>query len=119
MSNPTSIYTKSVTIANSATESDAVQLCGDYNDDVNGLVGIVTAAGLTTANFTFLFSLDNSTFIQPKNAAGTALTITNLAASEWRAVDPTDFLGAKYIKLVSSASQSSGDVITLVLRGVA
>lgn len=113
-----SLYTKSVTIANTATSSDAVQMVDSYNQTVESLVGVIAPAGFTTADLTFQFSLDNSTFITAKNAAGTAITVTSLAASEWRALDPTDFLGAKYLKVVSSVAQTGGDIITLVIRGV-
>ncbi len=111
-------YTKTVTIVDSQTVSGAVQLCDAYNDDVDSLVAVVTAAGFTTADLTFQFSVDGTTYIAAKNAAGTAITLSSVAASDWRAVDPTDFLSAKYLKVVSSASQSSGDTITLVMRGV-
>lgn len=112
-------YTKSVTIADSGTVSGAVQLCDAYNDDVDSLVGVVTAAAFTTADLTFQFSHDGTTYTAAKNAAGTAITLSSVAASEWRAVDPTDFISAKYIKVVSSVAQSGGDTITLVMRGVA
>ena len=113
-----SYYIKTVTIANGDTVSDAEQLVDTYNDDVDSLVAVVTAAGFTTADLTFQSSHDGTTYTAAKNAAGTAITLSSVAASEWRAVDPTDFLSAKYIKVVSSASQSSGDTITLVMRGV-
>lgn len=114
-----SIYTKNVTIANAASASDSAQLCDTYNQAVDSLVGVITPAGFTTADITFQFSLDNSTFITAKNAAGSSITLSSVAASEWRAVDPTDFLGAKYIKLATSVAQTGGDIITLVIRGVA
>ena len=113
-----SYYTKQVTIADSGTVSGAVQLIDTYNDDVDSIVAVVTAAGFTTADLTFQFSLDGTTYIAAKNAAGTAITLSSVAASDWRAVDPTDFLSAKYLKVVASAAQSSGDTITLVIRGV-
>lgn len=112
------IYTKTVTIADSGTVSGAIQLAGTYGQSVESLVAVVTTSGFTTADLTFQFSLDGTTFIAAKNAAGTSITLTSVAASEWRAVDPTDFLSAKYLKVVSSAAQSSGDTITLVIRGV-
>lgn len=111
-------YTKAVTIADGQTVSDAILLSDTYGQSVESLVAVVTAAGFTTADLTFQFSLDGTTYIAAKNAAGTAITLSSVAASDWRAVDPTDFLSAKYLKVVASASQSSGDTITLVIRGV-
>ena len=112
------VYTKTVTIADSGTVSSAIQLFDTYGQSVESLVAVVTASGFTTADLTFQFSHDGTNYFAAKNAAGTALTLKNVAASEWRAVDPTDFLSAKYLKVVAGASQSSGDVITLVIRGV-
>lgn len=113
-----SLYTRQVTIADGQTVSDAVQLADAYNNGVESLVAVVTAAAFTTADLTFQFSHDGTTYIAAKNAAGASITLSSVAASDWRAVDPTDFLSAKYIKVVSSAAQSSGDTITLVIRGV-
>lgn len=111
-------YTKTVTIANAATVSDAIQVCDTYNEEAESIVGITTAAGFTAADLTFQFSSDGTTYTAAKNAAGTSITVASMAASDWRALDPTDFLSAKYLKVVSSVAQTGGDIITLVIRGV-
>lgn len=110
--------TKTVTIANGASLSDAVNLVG-AGDSV--LLGIITPAGWTTASLTFQVSTDGVTFFDYKDATGAEVTIPSTAASQYRAVYPTDFIGVRYLKVRSGSSgaavaQAGGDVVTLVVR---
>lgn len=104
------------TIANGATVSDAVEM------NMLGhacIVGIVTPAGWTTADITIQAGLTEAgTFYDMENMAGTVIKTTAMAADKWRAVDPVDTASAPWVKLKSSASQSSGDIVTLIVRTV-
>lgn len=108
--------TKQVTIADSGTVSGAVKLFDDYDNAPESLVGIICAAGFATANLTFQASVDGTNYYTMYNAAGAVVTVFSAAASEWIALDPADFAGVPYLKVVSSATQSGGDVLTLVTR---
>jgi hypothetical protein len=109
---------KTVTIADSQTVSAAVQLVDLYDPDNLGVVGIYAAAGWATADVTFQVSFDGVTYTVLKNASGTVVTVSQLAATDWRGLDPVDFLSAFWIKAVSSATQSGGDTLTLILRSI-
>ena len=80
--------------------------------------GVRSAANLTTADFTFQESNDGTTYTAVKNAAGATVTVSSLAASEYRRLAPADSIGVRYVKVVSSAAQSSGDTLYLVVGTV-
>ena len=109
---------KTVTIADSGTVSGAVQINDTYDRVSMAVCGVKTAAGFTTADLTFQASFDGTTYTAVKNAAGVAVTLSSVAASDWRALAPSDLISAKYIKVVSSAAQAGGDTLTLILRTV-
>ncbi len=102
--------TRTVTIANSATVSDA-EATGMAGVTI---VGIITAASLTGTSFTFQVSMDNSTFVALEDSTGAAVTVT-VESSRAYYVDPIIFLAWNYVKVVSGSAESGGDTITLVL----
>lgn len=109
--------TVAATIADTASLSGAVDL-GGYS-----LVGLVTPAGWATAVITFQVSVDNATWLEYEDVNGTAVTIPSTAASKYRAIDASDFVGIRYLKVRSGTAgtpvaQSGGDVVTIVVRGI-
>lgn len=87
----------SLTIANGASQSDAIRLNG------SALVGIELPAAWTTANLTLLASNDNSTFNPVYDSAGTEVTIT-AAASRYVVLQPGLFFGMEWLKLRSGTA---------------
>lgn len=109
--------TKSAIIADSGTTSAEVDL-SPYG---HTLVGIIVPSTWTTASISFTAShRSGGTFYPVYNAAGAALATGSITGGTavWIALDPADFAGIRFIKLVASASQSGGDTLTLITRAV-
>lgn len=102
------VYT-TITIASGQTLSDAADLHGTT------LVGFYMPSAWTAANITFKTSQDNVTFADIYDGAGNVKTCT-VAASQFIPLDLSNFLGSRYVKLASSASQGADRAITLVSR---
>lgn len=105
------------TIADSQTTSAEVDLGG------NGLtlVGIIVPSTWTTASISFTAATaSGGTFYPVYNAAGAAIATGSITGGTaiWMALDPADFAGIRFLKLVASASQSGGDTLTLITRAV-
>lgn len=100
------------TIANGQTTSSLVKLVG-FN-----LVGIQTPAALTGTTLTFqACNSDGSTCVPLKvTSSGTALSQT-VTTSSYYAMDPVNFHGVAYLKLVSGSSEGGARSITLSLKG--
>lgn len=94
------IVTRTATIANGASLSDAVQVDGST------VVGIVMPAAWTTANLTMQASADDSTYNNVYDELGTEKTIVATAA-RYIALNPADFLGSNSIKVRSGTSASA------------
>ena len=112
------IYETSVTIADSGTVSTAAQIGDTYDLRPRSVLAVRTAANFTTADLTFQASNDGVTYNAVKKAAGASVTLTSVAASDYRALDPADLFSAKYVKVVSSVAQSGGDTVYLVVGTV-
>lgn len=85
------------------------------------LVGIIVPSTWATASISFTASLTaGGTFYPVYNVAGAAIATGSIAGGTavWIAIDPADFAGIRFLKLVSSAAQSGGDTLTLVTRAV-
>lgn len=105
--------TRTVTIADSATTSDEVDM-----SDVE-FVAIITDSALDTGTITFQAALETGgTFIPVKDASDTAIEITSAAASTYYIINPIGIDGMRFIKLVSATTQTGASTITLVLRRV-
>lgn len=100
------VYT-TVTIASGQTLSGAADLHGTT------LLGFYMPAAWTAATIGYKASQDNVTFADVYDSAGNAKTST-VAASQFIPLNLSDFVGVRYLKLVSSASQGADRAITLV-----
>ncbi len=104
-----SFQTQSVTIANGATSSDAVNLNGF------GMVALITPAALTSTAVTFTGSQDGVNFVPIYNTSGTQLSIT-VSTSRYIEFVPGDFVGLNYLKLVGGTAEGGDRVIQVVSR---
>lgn len=105
--------TRTATIANGASLSDAVQLDG------SALVGIVMPATWTAANLTIQASHNDSTYNNVYDELGTEKTIV-AAASRYISLNPADFAGSDSIKVRSGTAgtpvnQAAARSVILVL----
>jgi hypothetical protein len=101
----------SVTIASGQTTSPAIA-CG-------GLVlcGLFIPAGFTGTSISFLASQDGTNFFPVKSTtSGTALSYT-VAASTYAAIDPKDFQGINFLKIVSGSSEGAARQLYAALKG--
>lgn len=105
---------KTVIIAALGTKSDATST--GIESDV--FVALTTDADFTTSDVTFeACYTQDGTFLPVKIQAGTAYTLTGVAASTHTALDSAMFLGAKWVKVVTTA-QVSDTVISLISKQV-
>lgn len=100
-----------VVIANGGTVSAALQLQGLV------LCGIQLPAAFTGTTLTFQASVDGTTFQPVKStASGTALSYT-VAQGTYVAIDPKDFQGINYLKVVSGTAEGAARTLNLAVRG--
>ena len=97
------------TIAASSTTSGALA-CSGFT-----FCGVQIPAAFTGTTVTFLVSSDGTTFQPLYNAAG-QVSYT-VAAGHYIAIDPKDFYGAAYVKIVSNATEASNRALVCSLRG--
>lgn len=102
---------QSVAIASGQTAS-AVIACSGFV-----LCGIQLPAAFTGTTLTFQASIDGTTF-QPvySTASGTALSYT-VAQGHYVAVNPQDFQGVNYLKIVSGSSEGAARTLVCALKG--
>lgn len=91
-----------VTFADNATKSASVDTRG------RNLVGFQTEANWLTGNVSLEGSNDDTTFVPLLDVTGTAYSATSVAASYGLQIDWSVTLAYRYIKFVSSVSQTSG-----------
>src|SRR5215207_2393771 len=104
------VFTKSVDIAISTTTSAEVD-CADMV-----LVGFETPGTLTGTAMSFTVAQAAAgTFKALKTSGGTALSFT-VAASGYYAVDPVNFWGVRFLKLVSGSSEAAARTLILHFR---
>jgi hypothetical protein len=111
---PMELVTRTATIANGASLSDAVQVDGA------ALVGIIMPAAWTAANLTLQASHDDSTFNNVYDELGTEKTIVS-STSRYISLNPADYLGANSLKVRSGTAgtpvnQGGARSIVLVLH---
>jgi len=107
----TTVKTKTATIADNGTTSTEIDL-------ENGtLCGFYTPAGLVGTAITFTVSTETGgTFVGVEKQDGSALTYT-VEASKYYYLNPADFAGVRFIKLVSGSSETGGPLtFTIVYR---
>lgn len=102
--------TLSTTIPINTTTSVAINLAGF------SLVGIVTPSALTGTAFTFLASLDGVAYVPLVNSSG-AVSYT-VAVSQYLSVNPQDFYGVPFIKIVSGTTETAARTINLSVKGI-
>lgn len=108
----TVISTRTATIADVGTVSDAVPL-------LNGTItGIVMPAAFTGTALSFQVSADGVTYTALYDASN---ALEGIIVTQGRAysVNPTVFAGWPYAKVVSNATEGGSRAVTLVVRPVA
>lgn len=102
---------ETATIAISTTKSAAVDLRGTT------LCGFYMPAAFTGITITFEASADNSTFVPVEDGGGASISKT-VSASKYISLNPADFAGIQYLKLVSGSTETAERDIELALRQV-
>ncbi len=99
-------------IAASGTKTAVVNLKGF------SLVGILFPATFTGTAVTFEASIDGATFFPVKNTtSGTSLSYT-IAQGTYQAIDPKEFYGIQYLKVVSGSTEGSSRTLQLAVKGI-
>jgi len=105
--------TATATIANGASLSAAIFL----GEGV--LVGIQMPAAWTAADLTFQVSVDGgTTWVDLHDDGGAEIKITSPSAGEFRAMDPSNFSSAMFLKVrsgISAAAVAQGAARSLTL----
>lgn len=106
------LTTNNIVIASGQTVSAALDLQG------LALTAIQIPAAFTGASITFQGSFDNSTFQAIYNTSNTAYSIT-VGTSRTYAINPADFAGFRYIKIVSASAEGAERTIVVSSREAA
>jgi formylmethanofuran:tetrahydromethanopterin formyltransferase len=101
--------TQTVTIANGATTSDAINMNGF------DLVSLVLPAALTSTAMSFQASIDGTNFFTLYNTGGAALTVT-VGASRIVLFVPGDLGAFPFLKLVAGSTEAGTRSITAISR---
>jgi hypothetical protein len=106
---PKNLVLAAASIAISTTVSAAIPCNG------LSLVGIQLPAAFTGTALTFQSSVDGTTYQPVYNSAG-AVSYT-VAQGHFIAIDPKDFYGIVYLKIVSGTSEAAARSFTALLKG--
>ena len=99
-------------IASGGNTSDEIDLSGTT------LCGIYMPSAFTGTGLTFLASTTTGgTFISVRDGAGSAIVKT-VAASQYIRLDPTDFIGIRFLKIVSNGTEAATRTLTLAARPI-
>lgn len=101
--------TNAVTIAINASTSSVLDL------ESNGFVGLILPSAFTGTAITFTGSIDNSTFTALYNSSNSAYSIA-VSASRYYMLNPADFIGTRYVKIVSNGTEAAARTITTITR---
>lgn len=100
------------TIAASGTTSGEIDLSGTT------LCGVFIPASFQGTAITFqAATTTGGTFVTVKDGAGNSVSKT-VGASQYVKLDPSDFAGIQFLKIVSNATESAERVLTLAARPV-
>lgn len=102
---------ESVTILDTATLSDAVDLWGF------SLVGIELPAAVNFASLTLQVSSDGTTYKTLTDMAGADITVT-VAASKVVAIPPSTIPYARYLKVTSDIATDADTVIKMIVAQI-
>lgn len=101
----------SSSIANGATKSGIINLNGFT------LCGILLPAAFTGTALTFEASVDGTNFFTLKTTtSGTSLSYT-VAQGNFYAIDPKDFYGVNWLKIVSGSAEGGARTLKLAVKG--
>lgn len=107
------LVTANASILISATTSDVISTSG------MSLVGVSVPTGFTGTAISFTVSdAADGTFVALKSTtSGTALSYT-VAAATYAAIDPKDFYGVKFFKIVSGSTEAAARTLVCSLKGI-
>lgn len=109
---PIVTHNLTATIADAATESDAIDLSGTT------LTAIAFPASFEGAALTLKAAENHgATYVDVYESNGLALTITGSAA-QIVTIEPAKLAGLQYIKLVADTAQTGATTLTLMTRPV-
>ena len=109
---PPFLCSVSATIASSQTTSDAVDLAGTT------LVGIQLPASLTGTALSFeAATTSGGTYQQVIGGGGNVLSKT-VSGGKFLSLDPAEFAGVQFLKIVSDASEGAERTLELITRPV-
>ena len=107
---PSVVTVTSATIANGAAASSAIDLSGTT------LTGIQMPGAFTGASVTFQVATSlTGTYQTLIGSSGSALTAT-VSASKYLALNPADFAGVQFVKIVSSANEGGARTLEISSR---
>lgn len=107
---PEQIDYESATISSGQTTSAAKQIFGTT------LCGIIIPSSFTGTSLKFQASADGTNFFNMyKDGADFSVSV---AASKFIILQPADFAGVNYLKLISSATEAANRTLTLALRTI-
>ena len=99
-----------VTIANGAQNSSILE-CKGYV-----LAAILIPAAFTSTTLTFLASINGTNFYEMYNTySGTALSYV-VAAGRFVAINPADFQGVNYLKIVAGSDEGAARTLYCALK---
>lgn len=106
------MFDKTITILNTATASSVVECAGLT------FCGVKFPAAFTGTTITFqMCDTIGGTYVPVHNAAGTAISYT-IAANRYSAIDPKDFYGINFLKIISGSAQAADRTLTVSLKGL-
>lgn len=99
-------------IAASGTTSAEIDLSGTT------LCGIYIPSAFTGTSISFqAATVSGGTFVSVRDGAGNAVSKT-VAPSQYIKLDPTDFVGVRYLKVVSGSTEAAARTLTLAARPI-
>ncbi|MBY0355714.1 MAG: hypothetical protein K2Q12_08315 [Rickettsiales bacterium] len=103
------IYTTDISIANGQTISGNINLAGTT------LCGIHMPAAFTGTSVTFQTAptLDGTYQVIQKNGVDLSYVVT---ASRYIVIDPADFTGTQFLRIVSSGAEAAARTLSLAVR---
>lgn len=100
------------TIASGATTSSEIDLSGTT------LCGIYIPSAFTGTSISFqAATASGGTFVSVRDGAGNAISKT-VAPSQFIKLDPTDFVGVRYLKVVSGSTEGAARTLILAARPI-
>lgn len=100
------------TIASSSTTSSEIDLSGTT------LCGIYIPSAFTGTSISFqASSASGGTFVAVKDGSGNSISKT-VASSQFIRLDPTDFVGIRFLKIVSGSTEGADRILTLAARPI-